>query len=162
MLVFARNVVYPPLVRALISARKLERKNKRANEKNEVNENLSPSAQEQWEQKDRKKQRQKMVKAKKAKTKEAFAALKVLKEKKNAEANAVNRSVNTVHVERPDAVAAHGDAEANSTSRKRKSVKQFIGPRFKRVRYANLLDRTDDNALIMGYSSDSDDDPEIS
>ena len=140
----------------------LEHKNTRANEKNEVNENLSSSAQVQREQKDRKKQRKKMVQAKKKeKTKEAFAALKALKEPKNAEANAVNRSANTVDVERPDAVAAHGDAEANSMSRKRKGAEQLIGPRLKRVRHANLFERTDDDALIMGYSSYSDDDPEI-
>jgi hypothetical protein len=124
-----------------------EYKSTRADEKNEVDQNLSSSARAQKEQKDRKKQRKRMMRAKmKERTKEAFAALKAKKKAEKAEANAVDRSANTIDVNHSDAVAADSCVSSDAP-RKRKGDKQLIGPQLKRVRYANLFDRTDDDAV---------------
>ena len=56
-----------------------------------------------------------------------------------------------------DAVPADSGVKADAPPPKRKGDKQLIGPQLKRVRYANLFDRTDDDAVLVGggYSSDS-------
>ena len=134
-----------------------EHLDQRDSEKVVVNDNLSAPAIKKREDKDRFNKRKKMAEKNKAKRKEAFAALKILKQQKKAEANAVDRSANPICVDRDD---ADSDSRESGGDRKRKGCSKSDDNDVKRLRLSNLFERTDNDAIIRGFS-DSDDDARL-